>query len=213
MFQSRGDTPWGDPPCDWVRRFPSAACWSHFLLLAGRRAWLSWIDQALRPRLNSPNNDCTTAFIHHKTNAHCFALISAQFEQIKVFLTRLLIQIHWLFKARFRSIHTLHGCTVFPAMVLWKYNWSWSGNAPALRQHYAWREPWPCCVQLVRKSAQKIASEPLPFYPCEVTLTSNSSSPFASVGLFELSFTLMTLGSSCGGGHQAHFTGAAKQLR
>ena len=74
-------------------------------------------------------------------------------------------------------------------------------------------KPWPCCVQLVRKSAQKIASEPLPFYPCEVTLTSNSSSPFASVGLFELSFTLMTLGSSCGGGHQAHFTGAAKQLR
>ena len=127
--------------------------------------------------------------------------------KLKFFLTRLLIQIHWLFKARFRSIHTLHGCTVFPAMVLWKYNWSWSGNAPALRQHYAWREPWPCCVQLVRKSAQKIASEPLPFYPCEVTLTSNSSSPFASVGLFELSFTLMTLGSSCGGGHQAHFTG------
>ena len=62
-----------------------------------------------------------TAFIHHKTNAHCFALISAQFEQLKNFLTRLLIQIHWVFKARFRSIHTLHGCTVFPAMVLWEY--------------------------------------------------------------------------------------------
>ena len=43
---------------DWVRRFPSVAYWSHFLLLARRHAWLSSFGQALCPDWTIQIDDC-----------------------------------------------------------------------------------------------------------------------------------------------------------
>ena len=53
-----------------------------------------------------------------------------------------------MFKAQAQLVSTLFMAVQF--FLPWRFLEvdQWSGNALSLLQQHAWREPWPCCVQL-----------------------------------------------------------------